>query len=269
VLLASLLSVAAPRLGHASRIPSPLALWHKLVSRGSRQEAAVIEKTPQRGRLQRLRDAVRETGFNINAGYDYGLPGFGTSADIGLRVTPPDRPDGRKVAGYLQGSISIGGFAKRPILSTDPELRGVETSFSLFGFGLGWENPMLGNRETVPILFGVLSFLASRKGGLGFAVTGLPFLVPHLHSPWLHYPLLRGAASLYVDNPRLARASNRLLDWSDRRKARIALRAAKHSKTIAKVPFAGKRLARRINAAASRSLPSDAREPAAHEVAKR
>ncbi|HJZ84904.1 MAG TPA: hypothetical protein VKN99_07005, partial [Polyangia bacterium] len=159
----------------------------------------------RRSLWKRFKSSAKKTGVVVTAGIDLGLPlGAGGAVCQGLKFSPRDGETKAKLRTFTQVQASLGLIAHKRVFSPSKSLRGFENQI----VGVGRSSPVYGDRVLVPIIPGVIMVGASRLGGLGLSVSGLPF-------PFF-YPVLRTTASFYVSHPGLARVSNPLLDRVDR-----------------------------------------------------
>jgi len=199
----------------ADELPSPLVL-----------ESAFAPPAGRRSRWKRIKTSFHKTGLVVAAGVDLGLPvGFGGAIMQGLQITPRDpETEKRKVRTFTTGQASIGPLVRKEVWSPSKKLRGHENALA----GVGRGNPVYGDRVLIPVIPPMLSVGASRKGGLGFSFSGLPF-------PF-YYPMLRTAVTVYVSHPGLSKVSNPLLDQVDKVVAKATKFAKKSRKRLQRVP---------------------------------
>jgi hypothetical protein len=158
-----------------------------------------------------MRAALASTGVIVNGGIAGTVPfviGGGANVGVVLRARDGVRRGTRAVrrrrlAGFVQGSIGATVVGATGSVGTDADLGGVEYSVGLVGV----RSPIYGNRVFIPFVPPLISLAASREGGLGVGVS--------LPTPLGWYPLVRAHASIYLDNPAFARASNKLLDAAE------------------------------------------------------
>jgi hypothetical protein len=168
---------------------------------GQSQGAAAAPSHCQ-GLLPRLANAFRNTGVTVSCGVLAGVPGAEASVDLGYLKAAKGDPRGSGLFASAGGMLAVASY--RQTFSPRPGLRGREIGLGPMGRG----SPVYGDRVSVPIVPGVASLSASRKGGLGLCFSAIPLPV--------FYPVVRGQVSVFLTNPALAGVSCRLLDGVDR-----------------------------------------------------
>src|SRR5690606_5692368 len=126
-------------------------------------------------------------------------------ANAGVIIRGKQAGGHQGVAGFTEVSRDVGPVGWDRNRGTGPDLRG--RSYRVGPVGV--KSPIYGDRITLPIPF--LKVSASRQGGFGIGLSGLPLLP--LPTPYNF--LVRGSASIYVDHPALSPFSNGLLDRAE------------------------------------------------------
>lgn len=217
---------------------------------GSARIAGNSRRARAVARLRSARTSLGQTRVVVSAGVRTGLVVVaGTGSDVGVVLRPKaeaKKSGVKRLAAYQSVGGNIGPLGGKGYLGTDRQLRGFEYNVG----PASRRSPVHGDKIGVPVIPGILSISASRKGGLGLHVSALPL-------PVGGYPLVWGNASVYVGHPKLAPVSNKVLDTAEavgRRVVRGAERLRRVARPVTKhfAPMAG--AARRTGRAVGRSL---------------
>ncbi len=186
------------------------------VAAGSITSAEAAARSVLAPKKASLRSELKKVGVVVQYDVDYGIPGLNGMVGQGLVVTPVEEATHKRaIAPFTVVGGSVGFFAKRRYLSPNKRFRGTETGIAHVNSG----SPVYGDRVQVPLVPGLIYIGASRQGGLGITIA--PLRLPFAFGGALVFPLLRGALSIYVTHPLLARPANWILDKNDLLLARL------------------------------------------------
>ncbi len=201
--------------------------------------------------IDRYGQAKGKLGVIASAGLNAGIPGTGPnlSSEAGFSWLSSPASGRRRLVLYGSGGGSILFWGRKLVSSTLRLKPTVERKVAAVGLSVARNHPIFGDR--IAISPPLLSFYASRTGGLGFSID-----VPPIVSVFgLPFPVARSVFSFYVSHPKLSRVSNRILDWTDRKAAQLSRKLAPVKKKLAPVtrrlaPIAARLKVRRPAAAA-------------------